>query len=103
MQYRGDRGIMKKLFLAVIIGSLFYATAALAAVNVNTASADQLATLNGIGSVKAQAIIADRKANGDYDSLDQLTRINGIGNTTIEGLRSNATVGNSQTATDDDS
>lgn len=91
---------MKKFLLAMIVGSLFYATAALAAVNVNTASADQLATLNGIGSTKAQAIIADRKANGDYDSVDQLTRVDGIGNKTVDGLRSDATIGDSQAAKD---
>ncbi|HET7313589.1 ComEA family DNA-binding protein [Salinisphaera sp.] len=84
---------MKKFFLAVLVGSLFYATAALAAVNVNTASADQLQTLDGIGSVKAQAIVADREANGNYESLDQLTRVDGIGDKTVAGLRSEATVG----------
>lgn len=83
---------MKKLIFILIAVSLFYAGTALAAVNVNTAGADQLATLDGIGSVKAQAIVADRKANGDYESLDQLTRVTGIGNKTVDGLRSQATV-----------
>lgn len=84
---------MKKLFATAIVGLLCYAAAAIAAVNVNSATADQLQTLNGIGSVKAEAIVADRKANGEYDSLDQLTRINGIGNKTVENLRSEASVG----------
>lgn len=84
---------MKKLMMAVIAGSVFYAASALAAVNINTASVDQLQTLDGIGSVKAQSIIKDRKANGDYDSLNQLTRVDGIGDKTVEGLRSEASVG----------
>lgn len=94
---------MKKFVLSVLVGSLFYATAALAAVNVNTASADQLTSLDGIGSVKAQAIVADRKANGDYDSLDQLARVKGIGNKTVDGLRSEATVGSDSDSADTDS
>lgn len=84
---------MKKLMMAVIAGSVFYAASALAAVNINTASVDQLQTLDGIGSVKAQSIIKDRKANGNYDSLNQLTRVDGIGDKTVEGLRSEASVG----------
>lgn len=94
---------MKKFFLAMVVGSLFYAGAAFAAVNINTATADQLQTLDGIGSVKAQAIIKDRNANGDYDSLDQLTRVDGIGDKTVDSLRSEATVGDDNEAKDTDS
>ncbi|MES1937035.1 ComEA family DNA-binding protein [Salinisphaera hydrothermalis] len=94
---------MKKLLMAIVAGSVFYAASALAAVNINTASADQLQTLDGIGSVKAQAIVEDRKTNGDYDSLDQLTRVDGIGDKTVDGLRSKATVGDDSGTTDSDS
>ncbi len=91
---------MKKLIFAAIAGSLFYAASALAAVNINTATADQLQTLDGIGSVKAQAIIKDRKANGDYDSLGQLSRVDGIGAKTVENLRSEATVNDTADGSD---
>lgn len=91
---------MRKFIFAVIAGSLFYATTALAAVNVNTATVDQLQTLDGIGSVKAQAIVKDRQANGDYDSLGQLSRVNGIGAKTIESLRSEATVNDESAGAD---
>ncbi|WP_037336449.1 ComEA family DNA-binding protein [Salinisphaera hydrothermalis] len=94
---------MKKLLMAIVAGSVFYAASALAAVNINTASADQLQTLDGIGSVKAQAIVEDRKTNGDYDSLDQLTRVDGIGDKTVDGLRSEATVGDDSGTSDSDS
>lgn len=86
---------MKKLLMAIVCASLFYATAALAAVNVNTAGADQLQTLDGIGQVKAQAIIKERKANGPYENLEDLTRVKGIGQKTVEGLRSEITVDSS--------
>ena len=94
---------MKKLIFAAVAGSLFYAASALAAVNVNTATTDQLQTLDGIGSVKAQAIVKDRKANGDYNSLNQLTRVDGIGAKTVDSLRSEATVGDDSKTSDSDS
>ncbi|MGN8157760.1 ComEA family DNA-binding protein [Salinisphaera sp. RV14] len=91
---------MRKFIFAAIAGSLLYATTALAVVNVNTATVDQLQTLDGIGSVKAQAIVKDRQANGDYDSLGQLSRVNGIGAKTIESLRSEATVNDESASAD---
>ncbi len=51
-------------------------------VNINTASAEALTTLPGIGPVKADAIIANRP----YDSVDDLERVTGIGPSTVEKL-----------------
>ena len=86
---------MKKLLLALATGLMLVSGAALAAVNVNTASADELAQLDGIGDVKAAAIVEDRETNGDYASLDDMTRVSGIGDKTVDGLRETATVGDS--------
>ena len=63
-----------------------------APVNINEASAEELATLPGIGEVKAQAIVDDREANGDYKSLEDLTRVDGIGETTVSNLAEEATL-----------
>ncbi|MGR9107640.1 MAG: ComEA family DNA-binding protein [Gammaproteobacteria bacterium] len=53
-------------------------------VNVNTASAEDIAkALNGIGLVKAEAIIKDRDANGPFKSADDLKRVKGIGDATV--------------------
>lgn len=84
---------MKRLLLALTCALAFVSTAALAAVNVNTASADQLSQLDGIGDVKAQAIVKDRTANGPYKTLDDMTRVSGVGQKTVDGLREAATVG----------
>ena len=68
---------MKTLIHAALFSLLsFSALPALAQdapVNINEASAEELATLPGIGEVKAQAIVDDREANGDYKSLEDLT------------------------------
>lgn len=60
-------------------------------VNINTADVEMLAQLPGIGSTKAQAIVADRAANGPYKSADDLDRVNGIGAATVDGLRDRVT------------
>ncbi|ENM5756670.1 ComEA family DNA-binding protein [Vibrio mimicus] len=58
-------------------------------VNINTASAEELATLlKGIGLKKAQAIVDYREANGPFISIDDLTKVKGIGEATV---RNNAT------------
>lgn len=53
-------------------------------VNINTASAEELTALDGIGESKALAIIADRDTNGPFESEGDLTRVRGIGETTVE-------------------
>lgn len=63
-----------------------------ALVNVNTADAAALESVPGIGPALAQRIIADRTANGAYDSIDTLTRVSGIGPKLLESLRPHLTV-----------
>lgn len=53
-------------------------------ININTATAEQLATLNGIGKVKAEAIIAHRQQIGEFKSLEELTLVKGIGQATLD-------------------
>ena len=55
-------------------------------VNLNTADAERLATLPGIGEATARKIIADREANGAFGSVDDLTRVSGIGQKKLEAL-----------------
>ncbi len=56
-------------------------------VSLNTATAEMLAQLPGIGPTRAQAILEDRRRRGPYRRLEDLTRVRGIGPGTIERLR----------------
>lgn len=56
-------------------------------VNLNTATEGELASLKGVGSSKAQAIILYREMFGPFATVDELTRVNGIGEKTLEKNR----------------
>lgn len=47
-------------------------------VNLNTATAEQLMTLSGIGQAKARSIIAWREENGAFSKIEDLMEIEGI-------------------------
>lgn len=61
--------------------------------NINTATAQQLQSLPGIGPVLAQRIVDDRQANGAFSSVAQLTRVNGIGLALLNDIMDYITVG----------
>ena len=82
---------MKKLLLALLLCFAF-AGSALALVNINTATKEELVSLKGIGEKKAQAIIDYRKKNGDFKSVDDLEKVEGIGPGTMKQIRSQLSV-----------
>ena len=55
-----------------------------AAININTADVSTLASLQGIGEGKAQAIVEYREANGPFASTADLAQVKGIGERTVE-------------------
>ena len=82
---------MKRLLLALVLW--FAATgAALAVVNINTATKEELTTLKGVGDKRAQEIIDYRKKNGNFKSVDDLQKVPGIGPGLMKQIRSDVTV-----------
>ena len=83
-------------FFPAILTSLVLATlsfTSLAAVNINTADAETIQKeLKGIGAQKAEAIVAYRGANGNFQTADELTKVKGIGIKTVDRNRDNIIV-----------
>ena len=48
-------------------------------VNINSATAEELDSLPGVGPSTAAAIVEDRDANGPFSSVEDLMRVSGIG------------------------
>ena len=61
-------------------------------VNINTATAEELETLSGIGPAKAQAIVAYRETNGPFSSVNELVNVSGIGEKTLAKIIDDITV-----------
>ena len=62
-------------------------------VNINTASAEELETVTGIGPVLAQAILDYRAEHGDFQTLDELLEVRGIGSAKLDAMRDEITTG----------
>ena len=76
-----------KLFQSLLLSlSLLLSTAAFAEkLNINTASAEQIASvMTGVGESKAQAIVEYREQHGKFKSIQDLEYVDGIGEKTIE-------------------
>lgn len=67
--------------------------AAAAKVNINSAPAEELQTLPGIGEKRAADIVAYREEHGPFRIPEDLTRVPGIGESILEGLLDFITTG----------
>ena len=90
---------VRAVFLSAIVAGLFCASFALAAkqppskpLNLNIATADQLAELPGIGPKTAQVIINFRNASGPFRRVEDLLAIRGISRKKLESIRPYVTV-----------
>ncbi len=61
-------------------------------VNINTASKEELKTLNGIGDTRAGSILAYRESNGPFGSIEELMQVEGIKEGVYNKLKDDITV-----------
>ena len=84
---RTIRGTLVALLGALALCATQPALAETSPINLNTATAAELASLKGIGPAKAQAIVEHRDKNGQFKSVDDLKLVHGIGEMMLEQLR----------------
>lgn len=56
-------------------------------VNINTASAEEIAVIPGLGEKKSQAIVKFREKNGLFAKVEDLKRVDGIGDKLFEKIK----------------
>ncbi len=57
-------------------------------ININTATAEQLVLLPGVGKKTADAIIEYRTKNGNFKAVDDIAKVKGIGPKKLEKIKS---------------
>jgi competence protein ComEA len=65
--------------------------------DLNTATAEDLTLLPGIGEELANRIVEYREANGPFESVEELMEVSGIGEAKFAALADRVTVGEEET------
>ena len=86
-----NRILALSAFAAALLG-VAVPFAATTAVNLNTATHDELVAVPGIGPTKAQAIVEHRTTHGPFNSVDDLKEVKGFRAKLVEKLRHEFTV-----------
>jgi competence protein ComEA len=82
---------MKRLIIA--LAALLFCGTSIAAVNLNTATKDELVALPGIGPAKAQAIVDYRNQHGPFRSVDEVRKVKGIGEKLFISIKPELSIG----------
>jgi len=78
---------------AVFAGAATAAPSSDDLININTASAEELDALPGIGPTTAQKIIDYRVEHGNFQSIEDIMNVSGIGPATFDRIKDLITVG----------
>ena len=79
--------------MKLLITTVLSAATLFAAVDINSATAEELQSVKGIGEKKAKQIVAYRAKNSCFKSLQDLTKIRGIGEKSLKKLAPQLKVG----------
>jgi competence protein ComEA len=85
-----SRGWLRALVLALplALAAVPFAASALdGVVNLNTASAEDLSLLPGVGPARARAIIELRQQRGGFKRVEDLLEVKGIGESSLAKLK----------------
>ncbi|MBD2858825.1 helix-hairpin-helix domain-containing protein [Spongiibacter sp. KMU-158] len=75
---------LKQLFRTSCLGLALSALSSTGfTLDINTASAEELETLRGVGPQRAQAIVEYREQNGPFENAEDLSNVKGIGERVI--------------------
>jgi competence protein ComEA len=85
-----QEGLMKRL--ALLLALALCSATAFAAINLNTATKEELVALPGIGPAKAQAILDYRASHGAFKAIEEVKDVKGIGAKRFEKLKGELTV-----------
>ena len=88
------------LLCVLVVGLPATLQAQAKAVNINTASTEQLSLLPRVGAVVAQRIVDFRDKNGRFKSLEDLMLVQGVGEKTFELIRPHITLSGETTLTE---
>jgi len=80
--------VLKIMSILFIVSSLLFS-----AVDINTATFDELVSLKGIGKKKAKRILKYRKKHGCFHSFKEFRKVKGIKKKTIKKNKGNIIVG----------
>jgi competence protein ComEA len=78
--------------LALLLALALCSATAFAAINLNTATKEELVALPGVGPAKAQAILDYRSSHGPFKSIEEVKDVKGIGAKRFEKLKGELTV-----------
>jgi competence protein ComEA len=84
---------LRNIFLSLALLMAPFVVNADDQININTADAATLATIDGVGDAKAAEIISYREQNGPFKSIDDLLNVKGIGESILDQNRDKLTVG----------
>ena len=92
-------GVIRKVCLVLVVVTLIFVVGGHSVadesgkININTANAGELQSLEGIGPKKATAIVAYRELKGPFEKIEDLKDTIGIGDKVFEKIKDLITVG----------